>query len=231
MKEPRQRGRLTYQKKPLSTEKLIDRLTKKGLIVSSPQDALRALSGIGYYRLTPYFLPFYSDAKKKSFKPGIQFDDVLGLYLFDKELRLLILDAIESVEVALRTSITDYMAVTYQNAHWYSDSRHFKNHQKHGDLCRIIGRTCEAQLRSRYEKQSEPSALEHYLITYGEPELPPSWVVMELLTIGQLRSLYTNLERRSDKTAIARKLGVTTPLLESWLDTFVRIRNISAHHG
>lgn len=75
------------------------------------------------------------------------------------------------------------------------------------------------------------SALEHYLTTYGSPELPPSWLMGEMLTIGQLTSMFRNLKQRSDRTAVANSLGLTAPFLESWMQTYVRVRNICAHHG
>jgi abortive infection bacteriophage resistance protein len=39
------------------------------------------------------------------------------------------------------------------------------------------------------------------------------------------------LERRSDRTAVAACIGLTAPVLESWMQTYVRVRNICAHHG
>lgn len=76
-----------------------------------------------------------------------------------------------------------------------------------------------------------PSALEHYLTRYAKPELPPSWVMVEMLTIGQLSHLVGNLRQRRHRTAIARGLGINDPLLVSWLRTYNRLRNICAHHG
>lgn len=75
------------------------------------------------------------------------------------------------------------------------------------------------------------SALEHYLMTYGSPETPPSWLMVETLTIGQLASTYRNLRRRADRTAVGASIGLSGRVLESWLQTYRRVRNICAHHG
>nr|WP_236123168.1 Abi family protein [Cellulomonas palmilytica] len=56
-------------------------------------------------------------------------------------------------------------------------------------------------------------------------------MMVEELTIGQLSTVYRNLARRSDRTAVAAVLGLTAPVLESWLQTYVRVRNVCAHHG
>lgn len=77
--------------------------------------ALRWLTSVNYYRLSAYFLPFKIG---DGFRPGTDFNDIAGLYIFDRKLRLLMLDAIERVEVAIRT------AVTYEIAHAYGRFGH-----------------------------------------------------------------------------------------------------------
>lgn len=94
---------------------------------------------------------------------------------------------------------------------------------------------CREQLARPAEQPPEDitfrSAVEHYLTTYGRPELPPSWVTLELLTFGELIHLVRNLAEREDRNAIAQVLGVNEPLLISWLWSYQRVRNICAHHG
>ena len=55
--------------------------------------------------------------------------------------------------------------------------------------------------------------------------------MVESLTIGQLAGLYKNLAARSDRTAVAKSIELTEPVLASWLATYVRVRNVCAHHG
>lgn len=55
-------------------------------------------------------------------------------------------------------------------------------------------------------------------MTYASPELPPSWLMVEMLTIGQLTSVYRNLRRRADRTTIARSVGLTAPVQHSFSD-------------
>ena len=45
-------------------------------------------------------------------------------------------------------------------------------------------------------------------------------------TIGQLTSLYRNLLRRGDRMAIAKSIGLTSPVLESWMLTYTALGNI-----
>ncbi len=166
---------------------------------------------------------------------GTSFDDVLDLYVFDRSLRLLVMDALERVEVAVRAALTDHMSLTYDDSHWFMDSAHFRKLDNHADFLRIVRKTGADRLRGMPDSGEDSlvhrSALEHYLTTYGSPELPPSWLMVETLTIGQLTSVYRNLRLRSDRTAIAGSVGLTAPILESWMLTYVRARNICAHHA
>ncbi|OPA83995.1 hypothetical protein BFW86_25565 [Pseudomonas fluorescens] len=53
----------------------------------------------------------------------------------------------------------------------------------------------------------------------------------EELTLGDLSHLYKVLAKDSDKKAIARRLKLPAPLMQSWLHTLTIIRNICAHHS
>jgi abortive infection bacteriophage resistance protein len=49
---------------------------------------------LNYYRLGAYWRPFEADHAAQSFGPNTHFDDVVNLYVFDRELRLLVMDAV-----------------------------------------------------------------------------------------------------------------------------------------
>lgn len=231
----RPRGSVDYDKRPLSLDDLVGRLSSRGLGISDPGRARRYLQHIGYYRLSPYTIPFQHGRSDHHFREGTRFNDVLDLYVFDRALRLLVMDALERVEVAVRAALTDHMSTTYEDPHWYMNPSHFGQPGKHAMLLKIVRQTCEARLRGTPDAGEDSlvhrSALEHYLTTYGSPELPPSWLMVENLTIGQLANTYRNLSRRADRTAVAKSVGLTATVLESWMQTYVRVRNICAHHG
>lgn len=232
---PRPRGSARYDKPPLPLDELVSRLAARGLEISDRDRARRYLQHIGYYRLSPYTIPFQWSRPDHLFRRGTTFDDVLDLYVFDRALRLVVIDALERVEVAVRAALTDHMSTTYQDSHWYTERSHFRDRTKHTGLLQMVRSSCENRLQGSPDADEDTlvhrSALEHYLTTYSSPELPPSWLMVETLTIGQLTSTYRNLNLRADRTAIARSVGLPAPVLESWLQTYVRVRNICAHHG
>lgn len=231
---PHERGNRVYDKPPLSHQSLVGLLRQRGLTIADEERAVRYVRHLGYYRLSPYMIPFRVEQSDR-FKNGTTFDNVLSLYVFDRQLRLLALDALERIEVAIRSSLTDHMSMEYESPFWYEKEELFKDLQIHGRFVKTINDMCDRQLKRRREDYDgslvHQSALEHYLLTYGNPRLPPSWIVVEELTIGQLNSLISNLRKRTDRTEIARPLGINEQLLLSWMRTYVRVRNICAHHG
>lgn len=231
----RPRGTRNYGKAPMELDALVDLLADRGLSVPDRERALRYLRHIGYYRLSPYMIPFQQDGPEHRLREGTSFDDVLDLYVFDRALRLVVMDALERVEVAVRAGLTDHMSTTYDNPHWYMDASHFRDPSEHAKFVDIVRNSCKDRLQGTPDVGEDAvvhrSALEHYLTTYGSPELPPSWLMVETMTVGQLTRAFRNLERRADQTAVARNIGLTAPLLESWMKTYVRVRNVCAHHG
>lgn len=93
----------TFNKPALPVEDLVQFLINKGLAVSDHAHAKHSMAYIGYYRLKIYTRHF-EDANKR-FRPGTTFEEILAVYEFDRGLRLLCLDAIERVEVALRACL------------------------------------------------------------------------------------------------------------------------------
>lgn len=114
---PSKHKKVSYPKLPLSLIDQVSLLESRGLIIPVKPDAGFYLSQINYYRFAAYCLPFEKDHATHQFKYGTSFDDVLNQYVFDRELRLLVLDAIERIEVSLRTKMAYHLSHVYQSAH------------------------------------------------------------------------------------------------------------------
>ena len=90
--------------KPAKTfDEQCDLLIARGMRVPDKEKAVYYLSHISYYRLVAYWLPYETSRDPHQFAEGVCFDTVLSHYLFDRQLRLLLLDAIERFEVSFRT--------------------------------------------------------------------------------------------------------------------------------
>lgn len=130
-----------FDKPAFSADQHIAQWEARGLAVPDKPKAGHYLGVISYYRLSAYTLPLQVGNPDHQFKPGTRFDDVLDLYVFDRELRLLVMDAVERIEVAIRSHVNNYMALKY-GSHWYLDEAHFRHKYSHKSLLADIEKQC-----------------------------------------------------------------------------------------
>jgi abortive infection bacteriophage resistance protein len=221
---------ITYKKKPLTYTEQVQLLKSRGLQIEDVTRAERYLGEISYYRLSAYYIPFCKT--KDRFTEGVSFEQILDLYLFDRELRLIIFNAIERIEVAFRAQIIYQLAHKYNDSHWQDNAALFSlpwTNPRTGKTTHIYQ---ETQYIIKYHKSTKyPEVfVKHYISKYNEPSNPPSWMSIELLTIGELSRLYQALINNSDKQVIANFFKLHYTVFESWLHTLVYSRNICAHH-
>jgi abortive infection bacteriophage resistance protein len=195
-------------------------LQQRGMLIADTAAAEFYLQHLNYYRLGAYWLPFEADHAAHRFKPGTRFEDVLNLYIFDRELRLLVLDAIERIEVSVRTQWA------YQLAHRHGTHAHLdsglaiKRHLWQSNLDKLTDEV----------NRSEETFIRHLRATYSEP-LPPVWAVCEVMSLGLLSRWYNILRPMPTRRAIASVYGVDQGVLQSWLHHLSLVRNICAHHS
>ena len=95
-----------YSKLPLPIPDQIQLLESRGMKIPDKVKAHHYLQYTSYYRLSGYTISFEEHlAGKRShkFQKGTSFDDLTKLYNFDRQLRIIVIDAIERIEVAIRS--------------------------------------------------------------------------------------------------------------------------------
>lgn len=215
---------MKYTKPPLTIDQQLAQLERRGMVIGDVAAARHHLEHVNYYRLRAYWLPNEIPALAAgdhAFKPGTQFETILDLYSFDRKLRLLVIDAIERVEVSLRTRWA-YVLATRYGASAHEDPKVFRNTDKHKD--------CLGKLKAELQRSRE-TFVQHYRKTYTDPVLPPLWVVCEVMSFGQLSEWFQNLADSADRKAIAEPYGIDEQILESICHHLTYVRNVCAHHS
>lgn len=64
------------------------------------------------------------------FKKDSFFEDVIDLYNFDRHFRLLVFNAIERIEISLRTKLIYHLSLSY-GAEWYLKQSLFRDKKEH----------------------------------------------------------------------------------------------------
>lgn len=209
---------MRYDKLPLTVEQQVALLESRGMVIHDHAVAVQTLRCISYYRLSAYWHPFKTEGDR--FAPGTHFSRALELYEFDRHLRLLVMDAIERVEVRLRTQ------ATYHFSHAFGAMGHVEpmNFRRDFNHAAWIGKVrAEA-------KQSQEVFIEHFRARYdGFPDLP-LWMATEVIPFGALSRFYEGM-RPAEQRLIAAGHGIHHSVLRSWLRTLAYVRNLCAHHA
>ena len=207
-----------------SFQEQLEILKNRGLVIENEKKALGYLKTIGYYRLSGYlysfrqFDPNNPKSRLDDFIPNSRFEDVKQLYIFDKKLRQLALDALERIEIALRVNLAYTLGqcdpLAYQKVQFFDPNF---DHQKWLD-----------KYQNLIHRESESSFVKHHLQHYGHL---PIWAAGEIWDFGTLSMLYKGmLEKDKDRVAKIYHLK-NGKHLQTHLHAFNFIRNVSAHHS
>jgi abortive infection bacteriophage resistance protein len=212
-----------FDKRALTPDEHLAKLKNRGLNIPDEVRARRYLANISYFRLSAYTRPFYvPNVAEHRFLAETKFDDVLMLYVFDRELRLLLIDAIERLEVALRAQLTNILAERY-GSHGYLDPAVFDTRYNHAWLI--------DKLKEEAQAREVETFLAHYRQKYtAAPLQPPIWMAMELLTFKAVSTLFANLRDEADTKRISQHFGWHHTVLRSWFRSLSDLRNLCAHH-
>lgn len=209
---------------------------------SDPAAAEQVLQGLGYYRFSAYAYPFRAllpqDHARETtvqyrtdvFEAETSFELVASLALFDRDLRMLCLDALEAIELALRVQVAYVLGARDAFGHLNASALE-------ADACERRTSPTEPsnyeQWRSRYDRLQRDARSEDFITHYVEKyngELP-IWVAIEVLDFGSAVRLFTLL-KQADQTAIARAMGIPAgKLFARCLKVLNYLRNVSAHHS
>jgi abortive infection bacteriophage resistance protein len=196
---------MKFEKSATTIEEQIALLAERGLDVSSKELTRRWLETVGYYRLSAYWLPFEtipdkSETRSKYFRKGVRFEDVVDLYTFDRKLRLLVTEAIERIEIAIRSRWTNRLSLQH-GAHAHLNPVLFTSGWDHARRIAAL---------SDRAKESSEVFIEHYRRKYSDPYMPPLWAVTELMTFGELSKWIDATRDAGIRAAVAKDIGLPT---------------------
>lgn len=230
-----------YPKPYEATSQLLAKLLTRGMAIADQGKAEACLRRLGYYRLSGYWYPMRTSVQASQqggpstvkvldqFRSHSDFASVLDLYVFDKRLRLLMLDAIERIEIGVRVAIADHMGRK-------SPTAHLEPQMLDGKFCSAVrksGKTGHQEWLDKYRsqvKRSREDFVKHFEKKYPGLALP-IWVGSEVWDFGTLSFFFSGL-KYSDKRDIAKRFGNIRPeLLASWLRAINGVRNACAHHS
>lgn len=208
-------------KKPATFDEQIGILEKHGISINNCKHAKDILKFVNYYRLTGYALQFRVSENESLYTGNISFDDVYNIYKADEHLRNLLRLYIEKAEIYYRTQIAYGFAISKCTVPPYDQHYDENNFYDKGGYNRVMenfGREKD------YYKDS--LIVKHHKDKYSGKM--PIWVMVELMSFSGLSKLYKSMYI-SEKSEIAKAIGVNYTTLENHLHCLSVLRNKCAH--
>lgn len=205
---------------PLTLDQQIELLNSRGLQIGDQKQAKEILARLNYYRIiNAYSLDLYADTEKHIYQSGVSLAQIYDIYEFDTKLRHIVFELIEYFELKFRTALSYYLANNFC-ATAYMRAELYQNETFYTDFLVDLNRERGAQQRSLI--------VQHHDAHYGGNL--PVWAMVEIVSFGTLSKLFKNLLPKYQRE-IAKIYHTYPPLLSSWLNAFVLVRNICAHYG
>lgn len=214
-------------KEPKKFEEQLKILEDRKMIIDDKDEAIKILKATNYYRFTAYALQF---KRNNSYNNILSFNNVYKLYKFDKRLRHLILEILESIEITVRTNMAYNLSIKYGSEALHPDI--FKNKELYSGCNDIYGKSTRGlmeEIRFEIRNNSKELFVKHHLNKYKGHF--PIWVAVEIFSFGMLSRTYANLNLIDQKEIAKNCFNINYQLLESWLKNLSCLRNICAHYG
>ena len=176
-----------------------------------------------YFFLNGYRHPFLTSKGSKQYIPGTSFEELYGLFLFDRRIRNILFKNILIIENNVKSIISYQLSKKYgYREKDYLNLRNFTNNPEKKRMVKDVVDKMKRQIRIN---ASRHNATMHYLKNYG---YIPLWVLVKVLSFGMVCELFLIL-KDEDKTEISSIFGVSNKYMDDFLPILSNYRNLCAH--
>lgn len=209
-------------------------LRDRGLFVPTDGKPMRILENENYYKIiNGYKEPFLDNSviNTEKYINGAKFSEIVALYNFDREIRLIFLRNILILETKIKSLIAYEFSKSYGHDNYlkissFNDLRHTnakpnKLYEQNRQISELI-----AELQKYIAKESmRKDYIKHYLHEYG---YVPLWVLINTITFGSV-SKFFHLMQDKNKANVSKIFNVHIEEFDQYLKVLSIVRNICAH--
>lgn len=197
---------------------------QKQLIIEDQEYAKRILFQTGYFALVNGYKRIFKNSQTNKFQVGVRFEDVYGMYCFDRNLRSILLKYILICEQTIKSSLSYHFCQIYgEDQKAYLNPINYLQSENHSRIIKKLIQKMSAQLN----ENSSYYYIRHYVKRY---QSVPFWVLVNTLTLGQVSKMYSCQKSRV-KIQICKDFGeIRENELERMLSIMTKFRNVCAHN-
>ncbi|MFM1539112.1 Abi family protein [Helcococcus bovis] len=218
-------------------EEQINILKSRGLVIENEEYAKDILLRYNYYKIINGTYKFLIDKETNMYKKGTNFNDLVDLHEFDKELKKILISAMLEIERISRSIISYKFVEKYPQPGAYLNPKNYDS--KDIEYVNINIERMQESIQKFEEEKNYNRSIKYYLSKYNSV---PFWFIVNFMTFGNIINIYDTFDY-SLKEKIADEFqkfveenieknidGHLTPSqLESFLKNAKDIRNICAH--
>lgn len=197
---------------------------QKQLIIEDQEYAKRILFQTGYFALVNGYKRIFKNPQTNKFQVGVRFEDVYGMYCFDRNLRSILLKYILICEQTIKSSLSYHFCQIYgEDQKAYLNPINYLQSENHSRIIKKLIQKMSVQLN----ENSSYYYIRHYVKRY---QSVPFWVLVNTLTLGQVSKMYSCQKSRV-KIQICKDFGeIRENELERMLSIMTKFRNVCAHN-
>lgn len=206
-------------KKHLTLSDQVAKLESRGLIISDQKEAEAFLYNTNYYRLTGY-LHGFRKPNSDSYVDGIEFNQIMRIYEFDRKFARIVMFALEDVEETLKARLS--YTITNNNPEDPTIYLRPNIYREYDAYIKFL-----SLFYKEVDNNSNLPFVKHHIDKYNG--MMPMWVAVELFTMGNISALYKNLAPKYQKE-LSKAYGTGPVQLENWIENLTYTRNHIAHY-
>lgn len=207
-------------KKYKSNEDLINYIISKGVTVTNKGYALDKIKKYSYYSIVNTYKDVFKNLDN-NYKKNVTFEEIYSLYEFDKNIRSIFLTYILEVETVIKSLLAELLSSKYSINNYLLASNFDTNINP-----KIIQDNIDKINEEINKQNGKHEAITHYINKYG---FVPPFVLIKILTWGELSRLYSML-KQTDRQTISKEFKVPDNFLKQVMKNITMIRNICAHN-
>lgn len=205
----------------LNYEQQVENLKNKGVIISNKRAAIHSLRRNSYFSLIYGYKHFFKDKATDRYKQGVTFEDIMDLYHFDEELRILFLQYLLILERKFKSIYSYEFCLLYGDSDkLYRDVHHYDFDRYRGEVKSIVSHICD-----RYESTDNQFIAE----LRKQKRNIPLWATINILTFGNVAKMY-DCSKQQLQSRVSRNFQDVYPKdLKAMLNVLTQFRNVCAH--
>jgi abortive infection bacteriophage resistance protein len=189
--------------------------------------AVHLLIDNNYYRLSGYWRYFQvrPGLGDNRFTAAATVAHIKSTYIFDSDLRCILMEGLSILEVTFRSRLAYYMAVAMPVDCYLDASSYLDKQDRYANVLRdLLIADIDDELRRSKEK-----FVAHHV---AKDEGVPIWAAVEVFSFGTLSKMYGLLDQHDVRTMVNKSFGLpTTAFTAAVFRSFVVLRNQCAHHS